>query len=47
MAFFFSGRAVLGMLRETEAAVAAGSTDQVRVIIVDLMVWVYVRTITR
>ena len=30
VAFFFSGRAVLGMLRETEAAVASGSTGQVR-----------------
>ncbi len=30
VAFFFSGRAVLTMLRETEAALADGSTGQVR-----------------
>lgn len=30
VAFFFSGRAVLGMLRETEAALASGRTGQVR-----------------
>lgn len=38
VAFFFSGRAVLSMLRETEAAVASGSTGQVRCVCLFLYV---------